>query len=65
MRALRAAGIAASVIIGKLAHGLGITADDGARTAIEAVRQWKETEHAWPREPWRVPEEEWAEIGGG
>jgi glutamyl-tRNA synthetase len=66
VRALRGAGISASTIVGKLAHGLGMTADDGARSAKEALEEWRlRVERggwAWTRDEWRVPKE-WAGIG--
>jgi glutamyl-tRNA synthetase len=71
VRALREAGIEARAIVGRLAHGLGMTADDGARGAREAVEEWGKRaargEGAWASEAmggWRVPGE-WAGIGGG
>ena len=59
VRALREAGIDERAILGKLAHGLGMTADDAPRSAREALEEWRKREVAWPREPWRVPVE-WA-----
>ncbi len=68
VRALRDAGIAPSAIVGKLAHGLGMTADDGPRAATEVLKEWTARlargEGGWSREGWRVPAE-WAGIGAG
>jgi glutamyl-tRNA synthetase len=68
VHALREAGIAASAIVGKLAHGLGMTGDDGPRSTNEALAEWgtrvKTGEWKWPEKGWRVPVE-WAGIGAG
>jgi len=64
VRALREAGVEPGAILGKLAHGLGMTADDRARSAPEVVEEWRRRDVAWPRDAWRVPVE-WAGIGPG
>ena len=69
VRALREAGIDARAIVGKLAHGLGMTADDGPKAAREALDEWMSEglsrgQTRWPRDVWRVPTE-WAGIGRG
>ena len=65
VRALREAGLDARVIVGKLAKGLGMTADDGPKTAAEALVEWGARSARggarWPSEPWRVPIE-WSGI---
>jgi glutamyl-tRNA synthetase len=59
VRALREAGISAEVILGRLAHGLGLTPDPAPRTAaqIAAIRG----PMAWPRNPWPIPAD-WAGV---
>jgi glutamyl-tRNA synthetase len=68
VRALREAGIGANAIVGKLAHGLGLTADDGPQSTADVLDAWRRRsvsgEAVWPKEAWRVPGE-WAEIGAG
>jgi glutamyl-tRNA synthetase len=61
VRALREAGINARTIVGKLAGGLGLTPDDAPRSSGEALEAFRARAIAWPRVPWRVPEE-WASI---
>jgi glutamyl-tRNA synthetase len=62
VRALRRAGIDARTIVGKLAHGLGMTADGAPKGPFEALAEWKALgPRGWPREGWRVPTE-WAGI---
>jgi glutamyl-tRNA synthetase len=58
VRALREAGIDAKAIVGKLAQGLGLAADGGARSPSELLAP---PAAPWPREPWRVPRE-WAHV---
>jgi glutamyl-tRNA synthetase len=71
VRALREAGVEARAIVGKLAFGLGMTADDGPRGVAEVRAEWRERAPrgaeggggwGWPRAGWRVPTE-WAGIG--
>jgi glutamyl-tRNA synthetase len=63
VRALREAGVDPRAIVGKLAYGLGMTADDGPRGARQALAEWGARGNGpWPREGWRVPAE-WAGIG--
>jgi glutamyl-tRNA synthetase len=71
VRALREAGVDARAIVGKLAHGLGMTGDDAARSPREVLAAWgtgatssaaRGGAWAWPRTGWRVPTE-WAAIG--
>jgi glutamyl-tRNA synthetase len=63
VRALREAGVTAREIVGKLAYGLGMTADAAPRSPGEAVDAWRDRPVEWPRAPWRVPAE-WAGIEG-
>ncbi len=73
VRALREAGVDPRAIVGKLAHGLGMTGDDAPRTPREVLGEWEARAAfragaarawAWPREGWPVPTE-WARIGPG
>jgi glutamyl-tRNA synthetase len=67
VRVLREAGIDPRAIIGKLAHGLGMTADDRPKGARDALGEWvARGGSGWPRpgEGWRVPTE-WAGLGVG
>jgi glutamyl-tRNA synthetase len=67
VRALRDSGVDPRAIVGRLAYGLGMTADDGPRSPTEALVQWDASEAGggrWPLDAWRVPTD-WAEIGTG
>jgi glutamyl-tRNA synthetase len=57
VRALREAGVPAEAIVGRIAHGLGMTADPGARSLRDVLAEWSRpgASPAWPTTPWRVP----------
>jgi glutamyl-tRNA synthetase len=56
VRALRDAGIAPEAIVGRLAHGLGMTRDDVPRPLTEVLGEWRTSESfSWPTREWRVP----------
>jgi hypothetical protein len=62
VRALRQAGIDPRAIVGKLAHGLGLGADDAPRSPAEVLAGLPAS-RSWPHAPWRVPAE-WAHVTG-
>jgi glutamyl/glutaminyl-tRNA synthetase len=59
VRSLRDAGIAATAIVGRLAHGLGLSPSYEPRRPIDVAREVVGRPAAWRREPWPSPSE-WA-----
>jgi glutamyl-tRNA synthetase len=53
VRDLRAAGVSAQRLVGRLAHGLNLVENDAPRTPHEVVAM--RGEPRWPRAAWRVP----------
>jgi glutamyl-tRNA synthetase len=55
IRELRAAGLAATTVIGALAHGLGLGPTAAPATAVEVARATANRPIAWRRAPWPIP----------
>jgi glutamyl-tRNA synthetase len=55
VRGLRATGVAPEVLIGRLAHGLGLVADPSPAPAAEVASRCASSAITWRREPWRAP----------
>ena len=55
LRDLRSNGISPETIIGRLAHGLGLTATGAPTTAAAAASQQAGRSIPWRREPWPLP----------
>jgi glutamyl-tRNA synthetase len=57
LRSLRAAGIPATRIVGRLAQGLGLSRTSDPRRLDEVAREVGDRPVSWRRDPWRVPED--------
>jgi glutamyl-tRNA synthetase len=55
IRALRAAGLPATTVIGALAHGLGLRPTAAPSTAVEVGEGAATGPIAWRRAPWPTP----------
>jgi glutamyl-tRNA synthetase len=56
IRELRAAGVTAAQIVGRLAHGLGLAPTDAPTTPAHVAALWHETPPAFRRDPWAIPD---------
>jgi glutamyl-tRNA synthetase len=55
VRDLREAGIAASRVVGELAHGLGLVPTSAPTSALAVAHACVGREIGWRREPWAIP----------
>ena len=57
VRSLREAGISPSVVVGALAHGLGLSPSRAPASAVDVARASARGAIKWSREPWPIPRE--------
>jgi glutamyl-tRNA synthetase len=55
IRELRAAGVTAERIVGKLSQGLGLSATDAPITPAQVAALWGEAQPSFRRETWTIP----------